>query len=301
MTTVSLERGMLSDAPTPADLTRANRHTYWKRLLLISPAMLLIGALIVVPIGWLAALSVLDESGTSFTLNNYVIVFREGATLQILWTTFRISIIVTLLCALLGYPVAYVLAQLPPRLAALCMLSVLLPFWTSILVRTYAWMVLLARNGLINSGLQKTGLIEEPLHLLYNELGTIIGMTHIMLPFLILPLYATARNIDHRYLQAAASLGCRPAVVFWRIFFPLSLPGFLGGLCFVFVLCLGFYITPALLGGGRVQMIAMVIERNVTMYASWGPAAATGVILLGATLLVLWLGWLLGRSAKRWA
>ncbi|TIR30055.1 MAG: ABC transporter permease [Mesorhizobium sp.] len=301
MTTASIKRGMPTDAPTPAELARASRNTHWKRMLLISPAMLLIGAFIVVPMGCLAVLSVIDESGASFTLNNYAIAFGEAATLQILWTTFRISIIVTLLCALLGYPVAYLLSQLPPRLAALCMLSVLLPFWTSILVRTYAWMVLLARNNLVNRGLQKIGVIDEPLRLLYNEIGTIIGMTHIMLPFLILPLYATARNIDRRYLHAAASLGCRPVVVFWRIFFPLSLPGFFAGLCFVFVLCLGFYITPELLGGGRVQMISMIIERSVTMYASWGPAAAIGVILLATTLLVLWLGWLLDRGSKGWA
>jgi len=284
--------------PTPDDLARAERRDRRRRLGLVAPAIFLIAILLVGPFAWLASLSVLDGQG-SLTLANYQMIFEQTSTMKILWTTFRVSLLVTLFCALLGYPVAYLLGLLPRRAAALCLLAVLLPFWTSILVRTYAWMVLLARKGLVNTGLQDIGLIDQPLRLMHNEAGTIIGMTHIMLPFLILPLYATIRSIDRGYLRAGASLGARPMTVFWRVFFPLSLPGFLGGLCFVFVLCLGFFVTPALLGGGKVQMIAMIIERNIVMHASWGPAAAIGVVLLVTTVAVLWLGWFLRRGQRR--
>jgi len=295
MSSLTLATGAL---PTPDDLARAGRRERWRRLGLVAPAIFLIGLLLVGPFAWLATLSVLDAEG-SLTLGNYELIFEQTSTLKILWTTFRVSLIVTFCCALLGYPVAYLLGLLPRRAAALCLLAVLLPFWTSILVRTYAWMVLLARKGLVNTGLQDIGLIDQPLRLMHNEAGTIIGMTHIMLPFLILPLYATIRSIDRGYLRAGASLGARPTTVFWKIFFPLSLPGFLGGLCFVFVLCLGFFVTPALLGGGKVQMIAMIIERSIVMHASWGPAAAIGVVLLLATVAVLWLGWILRRGKRK--
>jgi ABC-type spermidine/putrescine transport system permease subunit I len=288
----------LTAVPSAADLGRAERRERRRRYALVAPAILLVGVLLVGPFAWLATLSFLDQDG-ALTLANYVSIADQPATLKIMGTTFRISLLVTLLCAVLGYPVAYFLALLPRRLAAFGLLAVLLPFWTSILVRTYAWMVLLARRGLVNTGLEDIGLISEPLKLMHNETGTIVGMTHIMLPFLILPLYATIRAIDRGYLRAGASLGAAPITVFWRIFFPLSLPGLSGGLCFVFVLCLGFFVTPALLGGGKVQMVAMIIERNVTMHASWGPAAAIGVVLLTATVGVLGLGWWLQRGRRR--
>ncbi len=287
-------------APSPIDLRRAGRRERRRRLLLVAPALLLVTLLLIGPFAWLATLSFLDEKG-ALSLVNYITIAEQTSTLKILWTTFRVSLLVTLFCALLGYPVAYLLGLLPRRAAAFCLLAVLLPFWTSILVRTYAWMVLLARKGLVNTGLQDIGLIDQPLRLMHNETGTIIGMTHIMLPFLILPLYATIRAIDRGYLRAGASLGARPTTVFWKVFFPLSLPGFFGGLCFVFVLCLGFFVTPALLGGGKVQMIAMIIERSIVMHASWGPAAAIGVVLLLTTVAVLWLGWWLQRGRRRTA
>ena len=294
MSSLALQPG----GPTPTELLRAERRERRWRLALVAPALFLVPVLLIGPFAWLATLSFLDKEGT-LTLGNYIALAEQTSTLKILWTTFRVSLLVTLFCALLGYPVAYLLGLLPRRAAAFCLLAVLLPFWTSILVRTYAWMVLLARKGLVNTGLQDLGLIDQPLRLMHNEAGTIIGMTHIMLPFLILPLYATIRAIDRGYLRAGASLGAKPTTAFWRIFFPLSLPGFLGGLCFVFVLCLGFFVTPALLGGGKVQMIAMIIERNIVMQASWGPAAAIGVVLLTTTVLVLWLGWFLQRGRRR--
>jgi ABC-type spermidine/putrescine transport system permease subunit I len=164
---------------------------------------------------------------------------------------------------------------------------VLMPFWTSILVRTYAWLVLLQRQGLINSWGIKLGLWDEPLALVHNLTGTLIGMVHIMLPFLILPLYGSMRAIDRDYLKAAANLGASPTRAFWLVFFPLSLPGLLAGSLIVFILCLGFYVTPALLGGGKVIMVANRIANDIEIFFNWGAASALGVVLLGLTAIIL--------------
>jgi putative spermidine/putrescine transport system permease protein/spermidine/putrescine transport system permease protein len=171
----------------------------------------------------------------------------------------------------------------------LLLLLILFPIWTSLLVRCYAWLVLLQRRGLINNWLTDLGLIDGPLRLVHNFLGTTIGMVHIMLPFMVLPLYASMRAINADYMRAAANLGASPVKAFWQIYVPLSLPGLAAGIVIVFVLCLGFYVTPALLGGGRVMMWSMQIERNVTYYGDWGAASALGVVLLVMTLGILWL------------
>jgi ABC-type spermidine/putrescine transport system permease subunit I len=169
------------------------------------------------------------------------------------------------------------------------MVLVLVPFWTSVLVRTYAWLVLLQRNGLINGWLQSLGLIDEPLQLAHNLTGSIIGMVHIMLPFLVLPLYASMKSIDLDLVRAAVGLGATPRRAFWTVFFPMSLPGLFAGVVLVFVLSLGFFVTPALLGGGRVQMLAQRIESTITLYSNWGAASALGVVLLLVTLALIWL------------
>ncbi|MEO9191242.1 MAG: ABC transporter permease, partial [Acetobacteraceae bacterium] len=184
---------------------------------------------------------------------------------------------------------AYVLSQLPPRLANLCMIGVLMPFWTSILVRTYAWLVLLQRHGLINTWGMKLGLWNEPLALSYNVTGTLIGLIHIMLPFLILPVYGSMRAIDRAYLKAAANLGASPVHVFWRVFFPLSLPGLFAGALIVFILCLGSYVTPEMLGGGKVIMVANAIATDIQLFFNWGAASALGVVLLVLTLSILYV------------
>ena len=169
------------------------------------------------------------------------------------------------------------------------MIFVLVPFWTSVLVRTYAWLVLLQRNGIINSTLMSLDVIREPLQLAHNLTGSIIGMVHIMLPFLILPLYATMRGIDSNLVRAAVGLGSSPRKAFWDVFFPMSLPGLFAGIVLVFILSLGFYVTPALLGGGRVQMLAQRIESTITIYSNWGASSALGVILLLMALVMIWL------------
>ena len=219
------------------------------------------------------------------------------AYLAIFLTTFEISAVITIICVLLGYPLAYFITQLPPRAVGFAMLAIILPFWTSLLVRTYAWMVLLQKQGLVNSALLKLGVIDEPIALLHNYAGTVIGMSHIMLPFLVLPLYGSMKAIDRDLVRAAANLGASPIVRFWTVSFPLSLPGLGAGALIVFVLSLGFYVTPALLGGGKVTMVAMRIQKSVALYPNWGAASALAVVLLVVTAVVLLLGlWIWRRN-----
>jgi putative spermidine/putrescine transport system permease protein/spermidine/putrescine transport system permease protein len=212
----------------------------------------------------------------------------EPSYRRIFQTTFEIAFIVTGLSIVLGYPLAYFISQLRPRMAGFCLVFVILPLWTSVLVRTYAWLVLLQRKGVINETLIGLGVIDEPLRLVNNYTGTVIGMVHVLLPFLILPLYSVMRGIDQNYMKAAASLGASPSRAFWAVFFPLSLLGLLGGAVLVFVLSLEFYITPELLGGGKVMMVSMKIQQNAALYFNWGAASALGVVILVLTMGAFW-------------
>jgi putative spermidine/putrescine transport system permease protein/spermidine/putrescine transport system permease protein len=204
-------------------------------------------------------------------------------------TTFQVSILTTLLCILIGYPLAYFLAILPQRMAGFFMLAVLLPFWTSLLVRTYAWLVLLQKNGILNDLAISAGIWDSPVKLVHNMTGTLIGMAHIMLPFLVLPLYGSMRKIERDMMHAASNLGASPIQAFWKVYFPLSLSGMVAGSLIVFVLCLGFYVTPAVLGGGRVVMVATQITAILENQFNWGAASALGVVLLIATIIILYL------------
>ncbi|HEY7030595.1 MAG TPA: ABC transporter permease [Thermomicrobiales bacterium] len=217
-----------------------------------------------------------DWFGLSVPMNAYVRVFE---------ITLRIALVVTVVTLLLGYPVAYVLASIRPSRANLLMIFVLIPFWTSILVRSYAWMVLLGREGTVNKLLIKLGIRDEPVQLLNTRFAVYVGMVHILLPFMILPLYSVMRGIDRNYLRAAENLGGRPSQVFRHVFLPLSLPGVGAGCLLVFILALGFYITPALLGGQRDVMISILIAQQVTLI-KWGFAAALALILLVVSLVV---------------
>jgi putative spermidine/putrescine transport system permease protein len=250
------------------------------------PYLALVFGLIIFPIGWLFYMSFIGRDET-LSLDNYRRIWESKAYLRIFKTTFQVSILTTLLCAVLGYPLTYFMSQLSKRWANICLIGVLIPFWTSLLVRTYAWLVLLQKKGLINTLAVDWGLWSEPIKFVHNTSGTLIGMVHIMLPFLILPLYANMRTIDKDCLKAAANLGATPTRAFWTVFFPLSLPGLFAGLLIVFVLCLGFYVTPALLGGGKVIMVAMKISDNIELYYSWGAASALGVVLLVVTMIIL--------------
>ena len=269
-------------------LEKLDRNERFKLFGLTLPYMGLVSCLILVPIGWLFYLSFVGRDG-SFSFENYTRMLDSKAYIRIFITTFKISFLTTLICAIIGYPLAYFMSQLPKKWAGICMIGVLIPFWTSLLVRTYAWLVLLQKKGLLNNVLIDLEIITEPIKFVHNTSGTLIGMAHIMLPFLILPLYANMRSIDKDCVRAAASLGATPSRAFWTVFFPLSIPGLVAGLLIVFVLCLGFYVTPAVLGGGRVIMAAMKISSNIELYFSWGAASALGVVLLVVTMVILFI------------
>lgn len=255
---------------------------------LSSPALLLVLLVLVIPVGWLFAVSFIGEGG-QLSLDNYQRMLDSKAYYRIFVTTFQVSILTTGLCILIGYPLAYFMSELPSRAANLCMIAVLLPFWTSLLVRTYAWLVLLQKKGLVNDLGIALGLWDEPLKLVHNMGGTLIGMTHIMLPFLILPVYGSMKAVDRDYLKAASNLGATPVRAFWTVFFPLTTPGLFAGALMVFILCLGFYVTPAVLGGGKVTLVSMKIVSNIELFVSWGAASALGVVLLAITIAILWI------------
>ena len=267
-------------------LRAAERRETITILALSLPAIIAVCVVIVIPVGWLFSLSFLDSSG-QFSLVNYQKMIEYKSYMRVFRTTFNVSFLTTFLCILIGYPLAYFLSQVPKKYVGLLMLTVLLPFWTSLLVRTYAWLVMLQRNGLINNFAIDLGIWDTPVKLAHNLSGTLIGMVHIMLPFLVLPLYAAMRRIDRQALQAAANLGATPVQAFWQIFVPLSLPGVVAGSLIVFVLCLGFYVTPAVLGGGKVILVSMQITAILEDQFNWGAASALGVVLLVATFIVL--------------
>jgi len=283
-----------ANAPNAQPLKLQKIREQWMLLGLAAPSILTIIAVIMIPLGWLFYLSLIGKGG-EFSLVNYQKMIEYKSYARVYLTTFEVSFLTTLVCILIGYPLAYFLAQLPQRMAGIFMLTVLLPFWTSLLVRTYAWLVLLQKKGLLNEFAIQIGLWETPVKLVHNMTGTLIGMAHIMLPFLVLPLYGAMRRIEPDLMHAAANLGAKPAQAFWKVFFPMSLPGMVAGSLIVFVLCLGFYVTPAVLGGGRVVMVATQITAILENQFNWGAASALGVVLLIATLIILYLA---GRLLK---
>ncbi len=198
--------------------------------------------------------------------------------------TLGVALTVTLACLALGFPLAYLLAHLRDKTANLLLILVLLPFWTSLLVRTTAWMVVLQKEGVINSLLQTLGLIAEPLPLVFNRFGVVAAMTHILLPFMILPMYSVMRQIPASYVRAARSLGASPSTAFLRVYLPQCVPGIGAGALLVFILALGYYITPALLGGSTDQMISYFVADNMGRSLNWGLASALAAILLAAVL-----------------
>jgi putative spermidine/putrescine transport system permease protein len=204
----------------------------------------------------------------------------------ILLRTFSISFMVTLFCLLLGYPLAWWLASLPARKANVLMILVLVPFWTSILVRVAAWIVLLQSEGLVNRGLMGIGLTDDPLPLLFNRTGVVIAMVHILLPFMILPLYSVMKSVPPTYVRAAVSLGSAPLWAFFRVYVPQTYPGISAGALLVFILSIGYYVTPALLGGADDQMLSYYIARYTNVEVNWGMACALGALLLAATMLL---------------
>ena len=205
--------------------------------------------------------------------------------------TLKISVYVTIFCLVLGFPVAHLLANLPLRYSNLLMIFVLLPFWTSLLVRTTAWIVMLQQNGVINGILVWLGILSDDgrLQLVYNETGTLIAMTQILLPFMILPLYSVMRVIPKSHMRAAQNLGAKPATAFWRVYLPQTIPGMSAGGLLVFVLAIGYFITPELVGGKDGKLIGHWIAYHLKTTLNWGLCAALGAILLGVMLVFYWL------------
>lgn len=246
------------------------------------------------------------NAGSTFTANFYlkaadheqdtlgnIIPVAESKQLYLLlgwdsiWVrTVWISFLVTAFCILLGYPVAYLLANLPIRISNLLMILVLLPFWTSLLVRTTAWVVVLQTQGVLNDLLVLLGFIDERIQLIFNRFGVIVSMTHILLPFMILPIYSVMKTIPPSYVRAANSLGATPWTSFWRVYFPQSLPGIGAGGLLVFILALGYYITPALVGGPTDQLVSYFIADHTNRSLNWGLASALGGVLLVGVLAV---------------
>jgi len=259
-------------------------YSFKQAMILAGPLALILIVFFLYPLIRLFPDSLIVEGQIS--LERYKHFFEEPVYSLILIRTLKISIYVTILCFLIGYPVAYFLAGLKnKRTHNLCMLCILLPFFTSILVRSYAWIVLFQRKGVINSFLQSIGLADEPLRILYTEFAVLNGMVHILLPFMILPIYSLLKNFDRSLLRAARNLGANSIKAFILITFPLSLPGVAAGAIFTFILGLGFYITPALLGGPNTLMMATLIGQTVNVAFNLEFAGVIAVILLLTTLI----------------
>lgn len=273
------ERG--SEVPgMAAQLTLAPARERRAGWYLFLPAAVLLAVFFVVPLGLMV------ETSLRKGVDTYQEIFTSPVYRLVLANTLRTALLTTLFCLLLAYPYAYMLNRVGPRLKLVMLGVVLLPFWTSLLVRSFAWVGLLQNSGLINTVLKSLGLIDEPLALIRTPLGILIGMVHVLLPYMVLPLVNTMGGIDPSVMRAARSLGAGPFKRFTRVFLPLSMPGVISGTVLVFVLSLGFYITPALLGDARDAMIGETIVQEVTRY---GPvtASALGLLLLMGTLVTL--------------
>jgi len=251
--------------------------------LLLGPSCLALILLFVVPIAYVLLLSVSDPR---LTLAHYQRIFTVPLYTRVLVNTFLTSLVVTTCCLLLGYPVAYVMARRGGWVSRLLLTIVAMSFWTGFLVRTYAWLVILGSKGPVVAGYQALGLGKAP-QILFTTFSSTLGMTHILLPYMILALFAIMKKIDPSHLKAAASLGARPAAAFREVFLPLSLPGVVNGSLLVFVSCLGFFVTPVLLGTPRDMMISQLINQQIDELLAWGFASAVAVVLLAATGLVV--------------
>jgi putative spermidine/putrescine transport system permease protein len=262
----------------------ANRkHTaYW---LVVLPAVLMLVLLYLVPLGNVLLTSVTDPKPG---LENYELLFTSASVQRSLLTTVRIAAITTAFALLLGYAVAYAMRAASSRTQRLMLVLVLLPFWISILVRSFAWIALLGTQGPLNSALVAWGLVDEPVSLVRNETGVLIGMVHVMVPYAVLTLYANMRGIDAGLVAAARSLGASRFQAFRMVFLPLTTPGLIGAGLLVFILSLGFYITPALLGGGKVLMIAEYVAVQINDTLRWGLGTMLAATLMIAVLGTLW-------------
>lgn len=276
------------------------RHgTVWRRqrlaIVCTVPTVLFLLVLFAIPV-----VALIGRSFNAEIVATYEKALTDGLYLTVLWNTMRIALIVTVGSFLLGFPLAWVISVSPPGWRTLALFCVLMPFWTSILVRTYAWMVILGREGVINSFLLWLGVVEQPLRMLNTEGAVVLGMIHVLMPFFVFPVLAVMGRIDRNLLQAAAGLGAPGWRAFTKVYFPLTLPGVMSGCILVFILSMGFFITPALLGGGKVTMIAVLIEKMIREFLNWELAAALSAVLLVTVLLIYGLFKKLFRGDMQW-
>lgn len=264
--------------------SRAPLGTWRSSGILIGPALCLLLAVYLYPVFKLLVLSL---GGVRVDLTAYRALVDNPLYLSVFVRTLRISVTVTVICLVGGYPVGYLLSRVAPRMMQVLLIAILLPFWTSILVRTYAWMVLLQANGVLNRALLDLGLIGRPLKLMYNETGVVIGMVQVLLPFAILPIYSALHNIDRRLHAAAQIMGAGPWQRFRHVTLPLSLPGVAAASVLVLVQSLGYFITPALLGGSQVITLSMLIEAQVVDLLQWQLASAVAMTLLLVTVAIV--------------
>ena len=272
--------GRLGVPATP----RRRLRPRWTLALLLAPVLALIALVFDLALLNTAMWSVSDDESGALTARYFREFWTTGAYMRIIWRTLVVAFEVTALTVLLGYPLAYWTTRLSPRLRMVVLGLVVMTFWVSILVRTYAWIVILGNAGLVNRSLQALNLTAGPVEFLYNERGILIGMVNVLLPFLVLPLYAAMARIDTRLLQVAETLGAGATRIFWQVFFPLTVPTLAAAAILVFILSLGFYITPAVLGGGRVPLIANMMDLLINRFARWEIAAVVSVVLMTITL-----------------
>jgi putative spermidine/putrescine transport system permease protein len=269
-------------------LNKSSSIRFWQRrgfhqFLLVVPALLALILLFAIPISSVLLKSLFDPD---FTLKHYVYFFKTPLYSRVLWITFQISILSTLSALIVGYPIAYVLRRAKPGIRNFFLLAITLSFMISLLVRNYSWIIVLQRNGVINTVLSNLGLIDSPLRLLHNRFGVMVGMTHIFVPYIVFPIYSVMMGVDLNLEKAAQNLGASRWQTFWRVSFPLSMPGIGAGALLVFIMALGFFITPALLGGRKEQMLSNLIQIQIVDLLNWPFASAMSVILLIATLIV---------------
>jgi mannopine transport system permease protein len=279
-----LDRPLAKARASSSTGSAGHRYSMPLSLLLVSPLLILLGFAFVYPIGRLISQSFFIPD---FSLTHYARLINEPIYFRILLRTIEIAAIVTFAPLLLGYPVAFAMARLQGGWRTCIAVCVLIPLWTSVLVRSYAWIVLLQRNGIINNALVSTGIVAQPLRLIYTEGAVILAMTHVLLPFMILPIYAALRTIPDELTRAARNLGAGAWTAFAKVTLPLSLPGAFAGVLMTFILALGFYVTPALVGGPRTMMMATLIGQQATEILDWPFAGALSTVLLAATLILV--------------
>lgn len=273
----------ISQGASARQLARLERNEKLALFAFLLPALALLSVFFLYPMLSFLAQSIFDPD---FTLEHFNKAFGRPVYLKILLKTLKISAWTTLFCFAIGYPIAFVMAQATGKTKMLIITFVLIPFWTSVLVRMFAWMALLGRDGVINRALIHLGLIDQPLEMLFTQFAVLVGMVHYMLPYMILPIYAVMMGIPKNLMDAAANLGAPPLKTFSRIYFPLSLPGIGAGGLLVFIISMGFYVTPAILGGARDVLLAQIIEQQISDTLNWGFAAALSVVLLTVTIVL---------------